>query len=341
VLLRLPPMSDTDKSIEILTLRHQLAILQRQIDKPRLAAADRAFLAALLHRLPRLHLRQLHLIVSPDTVLRWHRDLLRRRHAKSSRPKRPGRPRTRRSIQALVLRLARENSSWGYRRIHGELAVLGIAVAPSTVWEFLKTNGVEPAAERDRQTWAAFLRSQAHVKYLIRDRDSRYTAAFDAVFEDEGAAITRTGVRVPRMNAIMERWVRSCRAELLDRTLIVNRAHLLHAVREYETFYNRHRTHRALHAAAPRTPASPTDQRNGPTRPHCHPTTRSTRRYPPRVPTRRLSCTDEVFGTDTACSSDSPALSPPMMATDIRSCFIIGLRGSPLTPLFRWVTGSS
>jgi putative transposase len=89
------------------------------------------------------------------------------------------------------------------------------------------------------------------VKYLIRDRDSRYTAAFDAVVEDKGAAITKTGVRVPRMNAIMQRWVRSCRAELLDRTLIVNQAHLLHAVREYETFYNQHRTHRALHAAAP------------------------------------------------------------------------------------------
>jgi len=92
------------------------------------------------------------------------------------------------------------------------------------------------------------------VKYLIRDRDSRYTAAFDAVFEDEGVAIVKTGVRVPRMNAIMERWVRSCRAELLDRTLIVNQAHLRHALREYETFYNQHRTHRALHAAAPLRP---------------------------------------------------------------------------------------
>jgi putative transposase len=88
--MRLLPMSDTNKDIEILTLRHQLGVLQRQIDKPRLATSDRAFLAALLHRLPRLHLRQLHLIVSPDTVLRWHRDLLRRRHAKASRPKAPG-----------------------------------------------------------------------------------------------------------------------------------------------------------------------------------------------------------------------------------------------------------
>jgi transposase InsO family protein len=310
------PMSDSDKNVEILTLRHQLAILQRQIDKPRLTPPDRAFLAALLHRLPRPKLRQLHLIVSPDTVLPWHRDLLRRHRAKQSGPKRPGRPPTVRSIQTLVLRLARENTSWGYRRVHGELAGLGIKVAPSTVWEILMTNGIEPAPQRDHQTWATFLRSQAQaiiaadffetrtltgarlyvfaviehttrrvrvlgatahptaawttqlarnlvmdlhdtdatVKYLIRDRDSKYTAAFDAVFADDGIAIVKTGIRMPRMNAIMERWVRSCRAELLDRTLIVNQTHLMHALREYETFYNQHRSHRALRAAAPLRP---------------------------------------------------------------------------------------
>jgi transposase InsO family protein len=315
-LIRLLPMSDLDKNIEILTLRHQLAILQRQIDKPRLTPPDRIFLAALLHRLPRSSLRQLHLLVSPETALRWHRDLLRRRHARASRPKRPGRPRTVRSIQTLTLRLARENHSWGYRRIHGELATLEIKIAPSTVWEILKANGIEPAPQRDRQTWAAFLRGQAHailaadffeirtltgarlyvfaiiehatrrvhvlgttahptaawtaqlarnvmmdlkdagtsIKYLIRDRDSRYTAAFDTVLEDEGIEIVTTGIRVPRMNAIIERWVRTCRVELLDRTLIVNQTHLMHALREYETFYNQHRTHRALHAAAPLHP---------------------------------------------------------------------------------------
>jgi putative transposase len=140
-LLRLIPMSEVDKKVEILMLRHQLAILQRQIDKPRFTPPDRALLAALLHRLSRPRLRQLHLIVSPDTILRWHRDLLRRHHAKQSRPKRAGRPPTVRSIQALVLRLARENTSWGYRRVHGELATLGIKVAPSTVWEILDEGG--------------------------------------------------------------------------------------------------------------------------------------------------------------------------------------------------------
>src|ERR1700756_1350991 len=101
-LMRLLPMSDVDKDIEILTLRHQLAVLQRQIDRPRVTPADRAFLAALLHRLPRPKLRQLHLIVSPDSILRWHRALTRRRHADASRRKRPGRPPTHRSIRVLV-----------------------------------------------------------------------------------------------------------------------------------------------------------------------------------------------------------------------------------------------
>jgi putative transposase len=133
--LRLLPTSSTDKDTEILALRHQLTVLQRQLGKPHLTPPDRAFLAALLHRIPRPTLRQLHLIVSPDTILRWHRDLLRGRHARASRPTRPGRPRTIRSIQTLVLRLARENPNWGYRRIHGELATLAIKIAPSTVWE--------------------------------------------------------------------------------------------------------------------------------------------------------------------------------------------------------------
>jgi hypothetical protein len=105
-LLRLLAMSNTDKDIEILALRHQLAVLQRRVDKPRLTPSDRAFLAALLHTIPRPTLRQLHLIISPDTILRWHRDLLRRRHASASRPTRRGRPPTVRSIRALVLRLA-------------------------------------------------------------------------------------------------------------------------------------------------------------------------------------------------------------------------------------------
>jgi putative transposase len=112
-MIRLLPTSGTEKDVEILALRHQLAIMQRQIERPQLTVTDRVFLAALLHRLPQVRLRRLQLIVSPDTILRWHRGLIRRRHARISCRKRAGRPPSRRSIQALVLRLARENNSWG------------------------------------------------------------------------------------------------------------------------------------------------------------------------------------------------------------------------------------
>ncbi|WP_238598250.1 hypothetical protein [Saccharothrix sp. ALI-22-I] len=112
-----------------------------------LPVSDRAFLAALLHRLPVKALRRFRLLVCPETVLRRHRDLTTRRHATRSRPKRPCSPRTVRSIRLLVLRLARENPTWGYRRIHGELLILGIKVAASTVWQILKDAEIDPAAE--------------------------------------------------------------------------------------------------------------------------------------------------------------------------------------------------
>ncbi|GAA2842633.1 hypothetical protein [Nonomuraea rubra] len=162
--LRLLPMGDRDKDVEILVLRHQITVLERQLGadtKVRFAPEDRAYLAALLTSLPHEVLRQLRLLIRPDTVLRWHRDLMRRRHARICRPKRRGRPPTVRSIRTLVLRLVRENPGWGYRRVHGELAMLGIKVAPSTVWEILKQAGLDPARERASTTWADFRRSQA------------------------------------------------------------------------------------------------------------------------------------------------------------------------------------
>lgn len=140
-------MTDREKDVEILSLRHQINVLQRQLGDQRaqLRPEDRAFLAALLVPLSRATLRRLRLLVAPDTVLRWHRDLMKRRHTGASRHCRTGRPRTAASIRRLVLRLAGENPSWGYRRIHGELALLGISVAASTVWDILKAAGVEPS----------------------------------------------------------------------------------------------------------------------------------------------------------------------------------------------------
>src|SRR5258708_5812492 len=134
------------KDAEILLLRHQLTVLQRQqVRRPRLTWADRALLAALAGVIPKARRAGLRLLVTPDTVLRWHRDLLRRRWATTSRAGRSGRPATRRDIRGLVVRLAGENPGWGYRRIHAELAGLGIRIAPSTRWEILTKPGIDPA----------------------------------------------------------------------------------------------------------------------------------------------------------------------------------------------------
>jgi putative transposase len=202
------------------------------------------------------------------------------------------------------------------RRIHGELAGLGIRLAPSTVWETLKKAGLDPAPRRAGPTWAEFLRSQAQAilaadfftvslldgttvyvlaviehatrririlgstahptgawatqqarnllmdlddaaektGFLIRDRDAKFTAAFDAVFQSAGIRIITSPVQAPRANAIMERWIGGCRRELLDRTLIWNQQHLLNVLRQYETHHNEHRPHRSIGQAAPLRP---------------------------------------------------------------------------------------
>ncbi len=134
-------------------------MLQHQVRAPRLSWADRAVLAALARRLPGAQLRQLRLVVSPRTLLRWHADLARRKWACPRRT--PGRPRTGQSVRALVLEMARDNPGRGYRRIHGELSCLGCKVAPSTVWQILRDAGIDPAPRRSGQSWRAFLDAQA------------------------------------------------------------------------------------------------------------------------------------------------------------------------------------
>ena len=286
--LRLSRREERWKTAEILILRHQLAVLQRrQPRRPKLNWADRALLAALLGVIPKARRQGLRLLVTPDTIVRWHRDIVRRRWAARSARGRTGRPATPRNIKALVHRLARENPGWGYRRIHGELAGLGVNVAASTVWEILKASGISPARQSG-PNWSQFLRSQAEailacdfftadlldgtqayvlaviehatrririlgvtlhptgqwtaqqarnllmdlgeqaeqVKFMIRDRGSNFTVAFDAVLADAGIRTVLCNVRTPRMNAITERWIGGCRRELLDRTLIWNQAHL-------------------------------------------------------------------------------------------------------------------
>jgi transposase InsO family protein len=213
----------------------------------------------------------------------------------------------------MVFRLARENPGWGYRRIHGELAGLGVKIAASTVWEILKKAGIDRAPRRSGPAWSQFLRSQAEailacdfftvdlldgtqayvlaviehaarcirilgvtlhptgewtaqqarnlimdlgeqthqVKFMIRDRGSNYTAAFDAVLADAGIRTVLCNVQTPRMSAITERWIGGCRRELLDRTLIWNQSHLRRVLRQYENHHNQYRPHRSLDGAAP------------------------------------------------------------------------------------------
>jgi len=312
--LRLSQREEAWKTAEILILRHQLAVLQRrQPQRPKLNWADRALLATLLGVLPKARRQGLRLLITPDTIVRWHRDIVRRRWAARSVRGRTGRPSTRRNIRALVRRLARENPNWGYRRIHGELAGLGVKVAASTVWEILKASGIDPGRRQSGLTWSQFLRSQAEailacdfftvdlldgtqayvlaviehasrriqilgitlhptgewtaqqarnllidldeqahrVKFMIRDRGSNFTAAFDAVLADADVRTVLCNVQTPRMNAITERWIGGCRRELLDRALIWNQAHLRQILRQYETHHNQHRP---LHGAAPLKP---------------------------------------------------------------------------------------
>jgi putative transposase len=309
--LALLARSDRAKDTEILILRHQVAVLQRQVKTPRLSWADRAVIAALARLLSRGQLGQLSLIICPRTVLRWHARLVRRHWTYPRRA--PGRPVTAKPVRALVLEMARDNPGWGYRRIHGELAGLGYKLAPSTVWQILKGADVDPAPRRPGQTWRAFLETQAktilavdffHVdtvflrrlyvlffiehgtrrvhlagitahptgewvaqqarnllmnlddqaeglKFLIRDRDTKFTAAFDAVFTSAAVRIIRTPVRAPRANAIAERWIASARRECLDRMLITGERHLQLVLSEYADHYNGHRPHRTLCQSPP------------------------------------------------------------------------------------------
>ncbi len=149
--------SDRSKELEVLVLRHELTVLRRRSVRSRIEPADRALLAALSRALPRRAWAAFS--VRPETVLRWHRGLVARRWTYPH--KQPGRPPLQRPRQELILRLARENSHWGYQRIAGELKRLGLAVSATTVRKVLSAAGVPPAPERGRQSWRSFLSQQA------------------------------------------------------------------------------------------------------------------------------------------------------------------------------------
>ena len=139
---------DSDElAVEVVMLRHEVAVLRRQVTRPALRPPDRALLAGLGRLLDRR--RRARFFVQPDTLIRWHRDLVRR---KWTQPHRQGRPSIPTGTVAVILRLARENSTWGYRRIQGELARMGVILAPSSVWAILRRHGVDPSPMRSGPT---------------------------------------------------------------------------------------------------------------------------------------------------------------------------------------------
>jgi len=303
--------SGSDKDVEIVVLRHQVRVLERQLHaRVRYRPTDRAILAALSRLLPRARWRCF--LVTPDTLLRWHRELAKRKWRRWRAQRGPGRPPMTDEIVELIIRLGRENRSWGCVRIQGELRKLGIRVSASSIRRVLRRHDLGPGP-RSGPTWSEFLRAQAHgvlamdfftvdtvsfkqlyalfvielstrevhilgvtdhptgalvtqvarnlmgdladrsrsINFLIRDRDTKFTASFDEVFASEGIRVIKTPVRSPRANAYAERWVRTVRSECLDWVLILGRRHLEGILRQYVTHYNQQRPHRGLDLEVP------------------------------------------------------------------------------------------
>jgi putative transposase len=317
-LVGLGPSPDA-KDVEIAVLRHQLLVLRRQVARPRYTPPDRMVLAALARLLPRN--RWPIFLVTPSTLLRWHRELVRRRwtYPTNGRCRQELDP----AVVDLLLRLARENPRWGYVRIVGECRKLGVRVSATSVRTILRRHRLGPAPRRGGPSWAQFLRAQAagmlacdfltvetvdltrlyvffviffvieldhrrvhlagitahptgawvtqaarnllmdldehagRFRFFIRDRDGKFTSAFDTVLAAAGIQVLKTPPRAPKANAYAERWVRTVRTECLDWVLIWNRRHLERVLIDYVRHYNTARPHRGIDLDVPVLSAEP------------------------------------------------------------------------------------
>jgi len=301
---------EADKDVELVVLR-QVRVLERQLHRRvQYRPVDRTLLAALSRLLPRERWRAF--LVTLATLLRWHREAGRRKWRVWRRRRGPGRPPMSPQLVELIVRLGRENRTWGCVRIQGELRKLGIRVGATSVRRVLRRHGQGPAP-RGGPTWTEFLRAQAKgilatdffsvgtvllkrlyvlfaiehvsrrahllgvtdhpgdafvtqvardlvgdlaeagrpVKFLIRDRDTKFTASFDEVFRSEGAEVIKAPVRAPQANALAERFVRTVRTECVDWTLVLGRRHLKAVLREYFRHYNEQRPHRGIDLGVP------------------------------------------------------------------------------------------
>ena len=307
---------ERELEVELLVLRHELTVLRRKAGRPKLRRSDKVFLTALSRLLPRE--RWSSFIVTPGTLLRWHRELVKRTWTHKTRP--VGRPPLDPKLAALIVRMAGDNPRWGYLRIKGECQKMGLRVSATTVKKVLLGAGLDPAPRRDGPSWSELLRSQAEgilacdfftvetaflktlyvlffievgsrrlhittatphpsgrfvtqqarnlsfkldersepVRFLIHDRDAKFSRSFDDVFASEGIRVICTSFRAPNANAFAERWVETLRADCLDWQLVLGPRHLDRVLRIYVEHYNQKRPHRGLQLWAPER-ASPVE----------------------------------------------------------------------------------
>lgn len=311
-LLHAATRGEHDKTIEIVALRHQLRLYARTASrKPRLSRWDKVVLATIVATY-RVLTRAL-MLVQPATVVRWHREIVKRQWTYGTTPKR-GRPATPAATVEVIVRFAREHRAWGCGKIQGELLKVGHRASRATIKRVLLAQDLPPAPRRGRTTWRAFLAQHRDhllaydfftvdtlflqrlyvlffielgsrrlhlagctatpdatwvtqrarqlswhlqdteaqpLRSLIRDRDGKFPASFDAVFASEGLTVVKRLPRTPLANAVAERAVRSLRAECLGRVLIVNQAHLRSVLADYAAYHNHRWPHQGRGQAPP------------------------------------------------------------------------------------------